>query len=79
MNHRESNIIKNVQHVCKELTIALSMEIEQLQHEADYSLPCSAKAVKESSYTFTPPYTLMVCTGTSLYVVISIKTLCFLI
>jgi len=47
MNHRQSNIIKNVQHVCKELTTALSMEIEQLQREGDHSLPCSAKAVNE--------------------------------
>jgi len=47
MNHRESNIIKNVEHVCKELTTALSTEIEQLQREADHSLPCSAKAVNE--------------------------------
>jgi len=39
MNHRQSKIIKNVEHVCKELTTGLSMETEQLQREADHSLP----------------------------------------
>jgi len=34
---------------------SLSLGVEQLGHEADYSPPCSAEVKNSWSYTFTPP------------------------
>jgi hypothetical protein len=45
---------------------ALSLRMRQLGCEADHSPPSSAEVKNDWSYTYTLPYVLMVCTGTTL-------------
>jgi len=49
------------------VTRTLSLQVKQQGHDTDYSPPSSAEFNNAWSYTSTPSYAVMACTGTTLW------------